>query len=290
MKKNTKIVIASGKGGVGKSMLASVLVMLFAKIGKKVIAVDVDVDAPNLGIWLGETKKPDISKKISTLEKPQIDEEKCTGCNKCVESCVFSALKLKNHKANLNYFLCEGCGVCEAVCPENAIKLKSVKNGQINILKTKFGFPLISGQLFPGEANSGKIVAAVKEEAENFDYDIMIIDSAPGTGCPVIASVQGTDFAILITEPTPSGLADLKKVLKVINYFKIPYAVVINKYDINRELSKKIETEFRGKILGKISYDKNIFKAISKLKPILETQLKAKKEIKQIYYKSKGIL
>ena len=283
MDKKLKLVIASGKGGVGKSMLTSALAMFFAKDGKKVIACDCDVDAPNLAIWLNEINKWDKSKKVSTLEKPIIDLKKCIGCGSCVNNCPFKALFLKSNKAKLNYFLCEGCGVCEIICPQKAIRLKPVKNGQINIKQTKYNFPLISGQLFPGESNSGKVVTEVKKEADKIKGDIMIIDSAPGTGCPVIASLQDANLAILITEPTLSALSDLKRVLKTVNYFKISYRLVINKWDINKDLSKKIEKWADKKFLGKISYDKKIFKAIANLTPILETNLKARKEIKNIY-------
>ena len=112
----------------------------------------------------------------------------------------------------------------------------------------------------------------------------MIIDSAPGTGCPVIAALRDANFVILITEPTPSGFSDLKRVLEVVNHFNVPWGLVINKWDINPQLSDKIE-KWAGKFLGKISYDKEIFKAISHLTPILETNLKAKKEIRKIFEK-----
>jgi len=285
--KKIKIAIASGKGGVGKSMLASALAMLFNQEGEKTVACDCDVDAPNLAIWLNESSNWDKSKKISTLAKPIINYKKCIGCGTCVKNCPFEALKLKTDKPEFNYFLCEGCGVCEIVCSQKAIKLKRVKNGQINVKKTKYNFPLVVGQLFPGESNSGEIVTEVKKYAEEFDYDIMIIDSAPGTGCPVIASLQGVQTAILITEPTPSGLSDLKRVLDTVNYFKIPYHIVINKWDINPDFTEKIikEKEFKNKILGKISYDQKIFKAISELTPIMETDLKVTGEIKKIFKK-----
>jgi len=279
-----KMVVASGKGGVGKSMLASSLAILFAKDGKKIIACDADVDAPNLAVWLGGVSDWDKSKKITTLEKPVIDKQKCIGCGKCVQNCQFNALRIENKKAKLNYFFCEGCGVCQIVCPQKAIKLVPVKNAQILIKnKTKHGFPLISAQLFPGESGSGKIVAEVKKEAEKFQYDTMIIDSAPGTGCPVNAAMLDANFAVLVTEPTPSGISDLYRVLEVVNHFKIPYQIVINKWDINRSLSKKIEKEFEGKLLSKISYDQKIFKAISTLTPLMKTNLKAKREITKIY-------
>ena len=285
--KQFKLVIASGKGGVGKSMLTSALAMFFAK-RKKIVAVDADVDAPNLAVWLNEAddKNVQFSQKISTSFKAVIDHEKCNGCGKCVESCVFKALEIKNNRAKLNPFLCEGCGVCQIVCPQKVIDLKPVENGQVKIIKTKYGFPLVVGQLFPGETGSGKIVAEVKKQAEaSGPYEMMMIDSAPGTGCPVIASLQDANLAVLVTEPTPSGLTDLRRVLEVVEHFLIPYEVVVNKWDINRSLTKKIEKEFADNFLGKISYDQAIFKAIANLQPILETKIKVKKEIKEIFKK-----
>lgn len=283
--KKIKLVIASGKGGVGKSMLTSSLAMLFKQNSYKVIAVDCDVDAPNLAIWLDEIKGWDKIQKISTSEKPQINYDKCIGCGTCAKNCRFNAIEMVDGRPKVNPFLCEGCGACEVLCPQKAIKLKPVKNGEVRIKKTKYDFTLVSGQLFPGETGSGKVVSEIKERAEKFNYNLMIIDSAPGTGCPVIASLQDANLVILITEPTPSGFSDLKRVLQVVKHFKIPWMVVVNKWDINKELSKKIENWAGKKLLGKISYDKKIFKAIANFKPIMETNLKAKKEIENIFKK-----
>lgn len=277
-----KLVIASGKGGVGKSMLCSSLAMLFAK-EKKIVAVDCDVDAPNLKIWLNEVEKPNKIIPVITSAKPIFDYSKCAKCGKCVDACQFDALEMTKKGPRANPFLCEGCGACEVICPNKAIKLKPVQNGRIEIKKTKYNFPLISGQLFPGETGSGKVVSEVKKEAEKFRHNLILIDSSPGTGCPVIASIQDIDFAILITEPTPSGLSDLKRVLQVINHFKISFGLVINKWDINKNLSNKIQKWAGKEFIGKISYDKEIFKAVANLKPIMETNLKAKKEIKKIW-------
>jgi MinD superfamily P-loop ATPase len=314
-----KISVASGKGGVGKSMLASTLCLLFAQ-KKKVVAVDADVDAPNLHLWLGGVEKWDKVKKISVSERPKINFEKCTGCGKCVEICVFGALEKpvianfssrsnlekpvianfssrsgsKRQKPVLNQFFCEGCGACEVVCPEKAIKMKKIKNAEIRIIKNIHGFPLVSAQLDPGETGSGKIVDRIKEKAGEFKHEIMILDAPAGTGCPVIAALNGVDFAVLVTEPTPSGFSDLKRVLTVVDHFKIPFGVVINKWDINLAESAKIEKwalrQAQGQLIGKISYDKRIFQAIAKLRPIMKTNLKAKKEIKEVYANLKEIL
>lgn len=307
-----KIAVASGKGGVGKSMLCSALAMLFAKDKKKITAVDCDVDAPNLAVWLGEPEKWKEIKKISVSEKPVIDSSKLTKkqAEQCLKKCRFNALKVEKGKLKLNPFLCEGCGACEVFCPPGVIKMKPVKNGEIRTKKiyphTKRGqpaeggkigkasprsgvgagydFPLVSGQLYPGETGSGKVVTEIKQQAEKFEGELMLIDSAPGTGCPVIASLQDANFALLITEPTPSGLSDLKRVLKVVEHFGIPWSLVINKWDINKKLFIQMKNWVGKKFLGKISYDKNIFKAVSNLCPIMETNLEAKKEIEDIYF------
>ncbi len=282
MKKKFKIAIASGKGGVGKSMLSSSLAILFSK-KYKVVAVDADVDAPNLAIWLNEISRWDKIEKFSVSSKPVFDYKKCNGCGKCVDVCQFNALKMVSGKPHLDSFTCEGCGACENVCPRNAIKLKPVNGAKIKIKDTKYGFSLISGELIPGETGSGKIISKIKGIAEGYDYEIMIIDSSPGTGCPVIASLQGVDFVILITEPTPSAFSDLKRVLKVVNYFKLPWGLIINKKDINNALGNRINKWAKGNVLGSISYDQNIFKAIADFQPILETDLIAKQEIKTIF-------
>jgi len=295
IKEKMKLVILSGKGGVGKSMLASTLAMLFAK-NQKVIAVDCDADAPNLAVWLNEIGEWEEIKKISVSEKPVINGSKLTKkeARQCVKKCKFNALSLTSEgELKLNPFLCEGCGACEVFCPKGVIKMKPVRNGQIKIKKTRYGFPLISGQLFPGETGSGKVVTEIKKEAsakalakaDKFKDVIEVIDSAPGTGCPVIASLQDSDFAILVTEPTPSGFSDLKRVLKVVRHFNIPWGIVVNKWDINKSLSQKIKNWAGKRFLGKISYDKEIFKAVSNLIPILETNLKAKREIIRIFEK-----
>jgi MinD superfamily P-loop ATPase len=276
-----KIVVASGKGGVGKSMLASSLALLFSE-KKKVVACDCDVDAPNLGLWLGITDY-DEKKKISTSEKAKIIDQNNLD-DRILEICKFHAIKKLDEKYVINPFLCEGCGACKILYPD-AIELKPVKNGELRVKKTKFGFTLFFGQLYPGEAGSGKIVEQLKKKTEKFNYDVMILDAAAGIGCPVIASVRGCDYAILITEPTPSGFSDLERILEVVNHFQILYGVVINKWNINPNLSEKIEKWSGKKFLGKISYDKRVIDSIVNLNPVVFSDAKVVNEIKEIFKK-----
>jgi len=271
---------------VGKSMISSTLAMLLAK-EKKIVALDADVDAPNLHLWLGQNEDWDKVEKISTNERPVIDRQKCNLCGQCVDICAFGALKINKQKLILNNFFCEGCAACETICPQKAIRMEKIDNAEIRIKNNVFGFPLISAQLYPGETGSGKVVDELKKKAAEFRAEMIVIDSPAGTGCPVIAALNGVDFCLLVTEPTPSGFSDLKRALEVVNYFQIPWGLVINKWDVNKAESKKITSwagkQAKGSLLGRISYEKGVFRAISQLKPILATELKTKEEIKSIY-------
>jgi MinD superfamily P-loop ATPase len=264
-----KVTVLSGKGGVGKSTITASLAITLAK-EKSIVAVDCDVDASNLAIVLGV--KDSKKEKLFAEEKAVFDLEKCNSCGKCVEACYFNAIKLDD-KPRLDKFACEGCGVCELVCPEKAVKMVRVNNAIMSEADTEFGFPVISSQLKMGYSGSGKIVAETRERAEKNKADIMLIDSAAGVGCPVIASVVGTDYVIAVTEPTPSGFSDLKRALTMVEHFKIPYGIIINKFDLNIEKTKEIEdfAKKKGKeILTKLPYDKKFVESLVNLIPIIE--------------------
>lgn len=279
-----KLVIAGGKGGVGKSMLASSLAILFSK-ERKIVACDCDVDAPNLGLWLGVTKYDKIVKKVSLSEKALIINEKaCIGKLK-PSDCKFGALKVKNGKLWVNPFLCEGCGVCKLIC-EEGIKIEPVENGEIRVARTRYGFILFSAQLYPGEKGSGKIVEELRHYAEEAG-EFIILDAAAGIGCPVIASLRGVDHAVMVTEPTLSALSDLKRILKIVTYFKIPYDIVINKYDINERITRRIEEKFKEKVIGKISYSKDVINALVHFKPVIELENNISREVNQIFKRLK---
>ena len=285
-KKN--VAVCSGKGGVGKSMIASSLAIYLSRQNQKIVAADCDVDAPNLAVWLNETGDWDKSEEIQTSDIAVIDENKCTGCGICETKCVFKAVQVEDGKAKVSPFTCEGCSRCAVNCPENAITINPVTNGRINYRQTKYDFPLVSGQLYPGETGSGKIVDAVKEKAADKKGDIMIIDTSPGTGCPVTAALRDTDFALLVTEPSPSGFYDLKKIMEVVNHFRLDYGVIVNKWDLNKEMTETIRSWASDKMWGLISYDKKIVKSIANLEPVLETNLTARKEIDVIFSENAG--
>ncbi|OYT42427.1 MAG: (4Fe-4S)-binding protein [Candidatus Aenigmarchaeota archaeon ex4484_224] len=276
-----KIAVVSGKGGVGKSMIASSFAILFSKRGKKIVACDCDVDAPNMAIWLG-IRKSKLIRKVKTSKKSFIKNQKeAKKCNLDPKICKFGAISLENGKYKINRFLCEGCGLCNALCPKG-FGLKDVENAEIRIVNTKFGFPLIFAQLYPGETGSGKIVDETVKEAEKFDHEIMIIDSSAGVGCPVNASLKVANYAIIVVEPSLSSYADMKRVLRVIKYFGIEFFVLINKFNLNEKVSKKIENEFKDRIIGKISYSEKLIDCLSKFKTAFCDE-KIKKEIEKSF-------
>ncbi len=280
--------VISGKGGVGKSSITASLAVLLAE-KKKIIAVDADVDAANLSLILG-IKKFRKKHEISTNYKAFVNKN-AKNCKKIINVCTFSAISW-NKKKNLpeiNKFLCEGCGSCKILCPKG-IELKKVKNAIVGEAETNYNFSLISGQLKMGESGSGKVVDIIKMKAEKYNAEIMLVDSAPGIGCPVIASIRGSDFIIAVTEPTPAALSDLNRSLQIVEHFGIPYGIIINKYDLNKKFSKKLENlanKAKIPILSKIPYDKDFIRAIVKMKPIVEYNKKYRKTFKEIIRKIK---
>ncbi len=276
--------VASGKGGVGKSMIASSLALLFSQYGK-VVACDCDVDAPNLGLWLGVTEY-DSTEKVSVSEKAKIvNQEACD--EGILKVCTFNAIEEKNGEYLVNPFLCEGCGACKVVYP-NAVVITPVKNAEIRTRQTKHTFPLISAQLYPGESGSGKIVTQLRKRTDAYDHDLMILDAAAGIGCPVIASIRGADYAVLVTEPTPSGFSDLQRILQTVNHFNIPYGIVVNKWDIHRETFEKMKNWSKERYLGRISFDKKVIESIVNLKPVIETDAEVVNEITNLFTEVRG--
>lgn len=293
-----RITVFSGKGGTGKSTISSSLAVMLAK-NKKIITVDCDVDAPDLGLCMGISDKDYEWKPLQTGQKAELDESKCTHCQKCKNICRFGAIGWdeKKNQPIFNRMLCEGCRACELICPEKAIHLIDVENGRIGHAKTSYGFPLVTGQLKMGESGSGKIVLFIKTKAEQIAHkekmEIMLVDSAAGIGCPVIASINGSDFVIAVTEPTPSALSDMKKGLQVVEHFRIPYGIIINKWDINKDFSSEVEKfakENSIPILGKIPYDKEFVNSLVNLTPAVKWNKKFEPVFEEIIKKLQKII
>lgn len=280
------LTVLSGKGGVGKSSIAASLAVLLSR-ERSIVAADCDVDASNLSLILRSGSQEVESREISSSEKAFFDEEKCTSCGKCKDVCPFGAIEWDDEKQvpKVNEFLCEGCGTCEIVCPEDAFEIKDVNNATIDRYDTRFDFPLVSGQLKMGEAGSGDVVTEVKEEAEESEAELMVVDSPAGIGCPVIASVRGSDYVVAVAEPTPSGFSDLKRALEIVEHFDIDVGILINKWDLNEEFSERIVDfvdEENIPILGKIPYDKEFVDALVNLRSVVEISPEYEEEFENI--------
>lgn len=257
-----ELVVLSGKGGTGKTTIATAL----SELAQDVIRVDCDVDAPNFYLFY---KGRDIEKRnFIGGKKASINGYLCSQCGKCENVCKFHAI----HDYRVHSFACEGCGACTLVCPRNAITLKENKTADTFITKLENGV-LSRAQMEIGSDGSGKLVTYLRKNGRRFvsDEELTIIDGSPGIGCPVIASITGSDAVLVVTEPTKSGLEDLIRVVDLCEHFNINPMVCINKYDINEEMSRSIEDFITTKKLilaGKIPYDQTVMKSINELKPI----------------------
>jgi len=260
-----QIVVISGKGGTGKTVTTA----SFASLAENKVMADCDVDAADLYLLLHHTIKETYE---FTGRVAQINQDKCIQCGKCQEVCRFEAID----DFTVDPVSCEGCGVCVYVCPQKAIKMVKHPSGKWFVSRTKYG-PLVHAKLGIAEENSGKLVSLVREKAKSIaekeKRDFVIIDGPPGIGCPVIASLSGVDIALIVTEPTFSGIHDLKRVIGVAHHFGVKSMVCINKYDLNLENTQHIEDfcqSYGIEVAGKISFDTIVTEALVIGKPVVE--------------------
>jgi len=256
-----EIVVISGKGGTGKTSITS----SFAALAKNSVFADCDVDAADLHLILSPivTETNDfISGNLAV-----IDSQRCVGCGKCKELCRFDAVKKVDGRFAVEESLCEGCGVCVHFCPQKAIDFPERLCGQWFRSGTRHG-PMVHAKLGIGAENSGKLVSLVRKEAretaEKRGSDFLIVDGPPGIGCPVIASITGSDAVVVVTEPTISGKHDFERVAKLAQHFGVALFVVVNKWDINKEMTEEIEKVAKAanaEVLGRICYDKKVTEA-----------------------------
>jgi MinD superfamily P-loop ATPase len=269
-----QVVVLSGKGGTGKTTVAAALAHL-ASLEESIVLVDADVDASNLELLLSPEERERhafFSSKVAV-----IDPELCEACGRCQEVCRFDAVlapEADGEAFSIDPVACEGCAVCLFQCPGEAIHMEEPQDGLWFLSDTRFG-PLLHAHLFAGQENSGKLVAEVRQRAAAIAREdgqaYAIIDGPPGIGCPVIAATTGTDLALIVTEPTVSGIHDLERILGVAEHFGVPALVCINKYDINLQKSREISdycTALGIEVVGRVPFDTVVTEAMVQGKPI----------------------
>jgi len=275
-----EVVILSGKGGTGKTSIVG----SFAALAQSKVLADCDVDAADLHLLLSPSIKEE--NEFWSGQVAFIDGEKCTQCGLCQDVCRFDAI----NDSSVDPVSCEGCGFCLHICPAEAITMKENLSGHCFISETKYGC-LVHARLGIAQENSGKLVALVRQQArqiaEEQGLEYIISDGPPGIGCPVISSLSGTNLALLITEPTLSGIHDLERVLGVCHHFGIPALVCINKYDINEDNTRQIESyclSYGVEVASKIPFDNVVTEAIVQGLPVVEySQGKVAQEIESLW-------
>lgn len=262
-----QLLIISGKGGTGKTVITGAI----AALARNKVLADCDVDAADLHLLLDPVieSRQEFRSGSTAVRDPDL----CTRCGECLDACRFDAI---GQDFTIDPISCEGCAFCSLRCPAGAITMEENISGEWFVSETRFG-PLVHARLGIAEENSGKLVALVRTQAkklaEESGSDWVIIDGPPGIGCPVIASLSGIDCALVVTEPTISGLHDAERVIQVAGHFGVDVRILVNKYDLNPDMTRKIEKygkESDIEIIGKIPFDKSVVKAMVQGKTIME--------------------
>ncbi len=275
--------VASGKGGTGKTTVA-VNLALSLEGSRSVQFLDCDVEEPNAHFFL----KPQIHQSQPVfIPIPEILEEKCTYCGKCAEVCAYNALAVLKDNVLVFPELCHGCGGCSLLCPEQAIKEKGQRIGVMEFGAAN-GLQFIHGKLDIGQAMSPPLIREVKKHMNA--TRTIIIDAPPGTSCPVVESVKGSDVSLLVTEPTPFGLNDLRLAVETLRELKIPFGVILNRADIGDKQVQDYCLKEDIPVLMTIPTDRNIAVAYSEGKTIIETQPAYKQKFLELFKKVQKLI
>ena len=292
MGKVKEIVVISGKGGTGKTSITASLAYLG---GKELIVADCDVDAADMHLLMA----PDFGKAedFYSGELAFIDQDSCIKCGKCQDICRFDAIPVIDTQYVVDPLGCEGCGYCARVCPVDAITNSQPNVGKCYTSIIRTGSTMIHARLSIGSDNSGKLVAKVKNEAktlaEKEDKIAVLVDGSPGVGCPVVSSLSGASFVVLVTEPTVSGLHDLKRVYELVKKFGIKAGCIINKADLNTGVSGDIRTFLKEEdivLLSEIPYNVKFTQAMTNGKTIVEYDKELGNIISESWDKIKGLV
>lgn len=271
-----QIAIMSGKGGSGKTFVSSSLAAIVSASdrasgpGSTTVYADCDVDAANLHLMLDPTGTH--CHEFVSGRAARVDAERCTGCGACAPLCRFGALSVAE-TAQVDPIACEGCGVCAWVCPEHAITLTDQLRGRWCASDTPYG-TLVHAHLDPGEENSGKLVERVRREAVlragEQGAAWIVIDGPPGTGCAARSAISGTDFVLIVTEPTPSGIHDMVRVVDLAGHFRIPVGLIVNKANLSARQTaelRRIAAQRSLVYLGDIPFSREVPAALTRLVP-----------------------
>jgi len=285
-----ELVVLSGKGGTGKTSVSA----SFAVLAGTSVLADCDVDAADLHLLL----RPEVEQRHAFLSGHEaiIRQQDCTGCGVCLDVCRFDAVRAAGTAYRIDPVACEGCGVCARFCPVQAIDFPERLCGEWMISSTRCG-PMVHAQLGVAAENSGKLVSTVREQAWAVAVDkkipLIISDGPPGIGCPVIASLSGVSLALVVTEPTVSGLHDLQRVLALARHFSVPAAVCVNKWDINPQQADRIEAAARSagaEITGRIRFDRSVTQAQLQQKTVVEIDSTAGDDIRNVWKQTSSML
>ena len=282
-----QMTVVSGKGGTGKTTVVG----SFAVLAEDQVLADCDVDAPNLHLLL----HPEVVQQheFYGAKVAVRDWSACVECGACELRCRFDAITVER----VDVFACEGCGLCTLVCPAHALTLETVKSGEYYISRTRYG-PLAHAKLLPGGESSGRLVTLVRQQAEDIalreDRGLILIDGPPGIGCTATAALADVDLALIVTEPTLSGIHDMVRVIQLAEHFRHRAAVIINKVDLNHENSWNIRnfcSQHSLPVVGEIPFDETVTDAIAAGKPLVEfSDGPAAKAVEQAWEKTRGLL
>ena len=285
-----QLLILSGKGGTGKTTIASA----FIKLANAQAFADCDVDAPNLHLIMNQMGEP-IRSDYYGLNKARINEEQCIGCGICSQNCRFDAISEKDGVYEVDPFGCEGCSVCEALCPVKAVEMIPAIAGELMLYK-KDKAAFSTAQLKMGSGTSGMLVTRVKKQmndAADPQTEMAIIDGSPGIGCPVIASLSGVDIVLIVAEPSLSGISDMERIVKTARHFGVMMAICVNKYDTNLNNTQKIKEYAAAEnivFVGTIPFDENAGKAINKGLSVVDMPCPAQQAVEKLFYTTMELL
>ncbi len=269
-----EILLISGKGGTGKTSISAALGAL---AGNKAVVADCDVDAANLHLLY----EPEITREENFYsgKEPVIDHNLCTKCGLCKEKCRFDAIYLEDGQYKIDEVSCEGCSLCFHICPIDAIRMEKNLAGKWYCAKSRFGNDFLFAHLGIGKENSGKLVTKVKQEAKQLadqrGISFIFVDGPPGIGCPVISSLSNVDVVLIVTEATQSGLHDLARLVELIEYFNLKAFCVINKSDLNEEVTREIKefcTDHNIQIITEIPFHPVFYETLQEGKTVIESQ------------------